>query len=174
MIIFASIFGVGFLILAISALFGGDSDIDTDVDIDHDVGAGSGPSIFSVKMVSLLMVGFGAVGFGCRAASDMSMFHSSLAGVGGGVAVGIVGYLIIRAFYASQASSTIGNQDIVGQTANVIDAIDTDQNGQVACVVRGREITFLARSEDSSSIARGAQVTIVSKAGAIVTVRPID
>ena len=175
MLIFASIFGVGFLILIISLIFGHDTDVDAGIDMDHDVGGDAhGPSIFSIKMVSLLMVGFGAVGFGMRATTDLTMFQSSLAGVGGAIAVGAIGYFILRMFYASQASSTISDQDILGVDGNLIDGINHDQNGQVACVVRGREMTFLARSHDSQSIRRGTPVRIVGKSGSIVTVKEIS
>lgn len=169
MIVFISIFGVGFSILILSVIFGADSDIDSDMDAGVE-----GPSIFSIKLISLLMIGFGAVGFGCMATTDMTMFQSSLAGVGGAAAVGAVGYMIIRLFYTSQASSTIRNQDLIGKTANVIDAIEKNQNGQIACVMLGREITFLARSIDGLSIKRGEQVEIVSRAGNVITVKKIE
>jgi len=174
MLIFATIFGVGFVILIINLIFGADHDVDTgaDVGIGHDVdGGGHGPSIFSLRIISLLLVGFGAVGFGFRATTDMSMFQSSMAGIAGAIAMGAFGYLIIRMFYASQTSSTISDQDIIGLTGNLIDAIHGDQNGQVSCIVRGREITYLARSADGQSINRGAPVRIVEKAGSVVIVK---
>jgi membrane-bound ClpP family serine protease len=176
MLIFATIFGIGFAILIINLIFGGDADTeaDVDMDMDHDVGAGGhGPSVFSMRIISLLLVGFGAVGFGFRATTDFSMFQSSMAGIGGAVAIGALGYLIIRMFYSSQTSSTIFDGDIIGQTANLIDAINADQNGQVSCIIRGREITYLARSLDGSSIERGVPVRIVEKTGNIVIVKPI-
>jgi membrane-bound ClpP family serine protease len=175
MLIFASIFGVGFVILIISLIFGHDADVDGGMDMGHDVGGDvHGPSVFSIKMIALLMVGFGAVGFGMRATTELSMFQSSLAGVGGAIAVGAIGYIILRMFYSSQASSTVSDDDIVGTEGNLIDAIDHDQNGQIVCIVRGREITFLARSHDSQSIRRGAPVRIIAKAGSIVTVTEIQ
>jgi membrane protein implicated in regulation of membrane protease activity len=174
MLIFASIFGVGFLILLLSLIFGGDSDVDADVDMDVDIDAdGHGHAIFNTKMVSLLMVGFGSVGFGVRATTEATMFQSSLAGIGGAVVIGAIGYFIIRAFYASQESSTIADQDLIGHNANLIDAIKDNQTGQVACIIRGREITFLARSIDGKAIDKSVPVSIVSKSGNIVTVKPI-
>jgi membrane protein implicated in regulation of membrane protease activity len=139
------------------------------VDADH----GGGPSIFSVKMIALLMVGFGAGSFGVRATTDASMFQASLAGIGGAVVIGAVGYAIIRAFYTSQASSTITNQDIIGCEATLIDAISKSGNGQVSCILRGREMTYLARSKDGQSIAKGTPVKIISRTGNIVTVEPL-
>ncbi|MBU0983070.1 MAG: hypothetical protein KKA42_04320 [candidate division Zixibacteria bacterium] len=173
MIIFASIFGVGFGVLVLSLIFGSDADIDVDADIDLDLDHG-GPSIFGAKMIALLMVGFGAAGFGMRATTDVSMSTASLTGVGGALLMGVIGYVILRAFYASQASSTITNQDILGQTGNLLDGINGDRYGQVACVIGGREILFLARSEDAASIERGTPVRITAKAGNVVTVQKIE
>jgi membrane-bound ClpP family serine protease len=127
-----------------------------------------------MRIISLLLVGFGAVSFGFRATTDFSMFQSSMAGIGGAIAVGALGYLIIYMFYSSQTSSTIMDSDLSGQTANVIDAITDDETGQISCVIRGREITYLARSADGRSIKRGASVRIVKKSGNVVIVKKAD
>jgi membrane-bound ClpP family serine protease len=168
-IIFATIFGVGFLVLIINLIFGGDGD--TDIDADGHLG---GPNIFSIRMLSLLMVGFGAIGFGARSTTDWSMFVCSMAGIGGAILTGTAGWLILRAFYSSQASSLIEDSDVVGRMANLIDSIGENSNGQVACVIRGREITFLARSHDGQPIDRSKPVQIMSKTGNIVTVKPVS
>ena len=55
-----------------------------------------------------------------------------------------------------------------------LDAIVDEGRGQVAVVLRGREITFLARSRDGQSIKRGTPVAIVAKTANIVTVDPIE
>ena len=171
MIIFATIFGVGFLLLIVSLIFGHDTDVGADGDL-HD--GPSGPSVFSVKMISLFMIGFGAVSFGVRVTQEATMFVSSMAGTGGAVVIGIAGYFIIRAFYTSQVSSTITDQDLIGCTATVLDTIVADGQGQVACILQGREITYLARSSDGQAISRGRSVKIVRKSGTIVTVEPIE
>jgi len=172
MVIFVVIFGVGFAILLISLIFGGDAEIDADVDFDADMG--HGPSIFSVKMAALLMVGFGATGFGFRATTDYTMFQASMAGVAGALILSTIGYLILRVFYTSQASSTVTDSDIIGQNANLIDMIDNGGKGQVSCMIRGREFTFLARSTDGKPIKKGALVKIVGKTGNIVSVEKIQ
>ena len=173
MLIFISIFGVGFTILILSTIFGHDTDVDVDTDLDTDHG-GHGPSIFSAKMVALILVGFGAAGFGTRASSDASMFVASMAGIGGAVIVGAIGYLIIRAFYASQVTSTVTDADIIGAQGTLIDAIPEGGRGQVACVIRGREITFVARTRDGASILRGTPVKVTSKTAGVVTVEPLE
>lgn len=172
MIIFATIFGAGFVVLLLSLIFG--HDVDADVDVSTDVDGGShGPSVFSIKMLALLAVGFGAVGYGFRTTTDWTMFQSSMAGVGGAAVVGLLGWLMLRLFYSSQASSTITDRDLLGSTGNTIDAIVENGYGQILCVVMGREITFMARSEDGGTIERRTPVKIVGKAGNIVTVRSL-
>ncbi len=171
MLVFASIFGFGFIILIFNLIFGGDGDVDVTTDVGIDT---HGPGILNVRMVALLMVGFGAAGFGVRVTTSASMFQASLAGIGGAAVVGAIGYLIIRAFYASQVSSTISDNDIIGQTGNLIDAIQDDKYGQVSCVVRGREITYLARSVDGKSIDRNAPVRIIGKTANIVSVERLS
>lgn len=170
MLIFVTIFGVGFLLLILNLMFGHDFEHEFDSSLDHD----TGPNIFSIKMIALLMVGFGAASFGARATTKASMLQSSFAGVGGAIVVGIVGYLIIRAFYASQGSSTVTNQDLIGCTATLIDAISEKGTGQVSCILRGREMTYLARSKDGKAIAKGTPVKVISKTGNIVAVEPIE
>ncbi len=172
MVIFATIFGVGFLVLLISIIFGHDTDVHVDADAS---GVDThGPGVVSVKMIALMMVGFGAFGFGTRATTDWSMFKSSMAGLVGAAAVGVAGYLILRLFYSSQESSTISDEDIVGQQANLIDAVAGSDYGQAACVIRGREITFLARSVNGESISKHTPVRIVRKSGNVVTVEPYE
>jgi membrane-bound ClpP family serine protease len=171
MVIFATIFGIGFAILIFSVIFG--QDVDADADIDGDFDGGHGPNIFSFRMLALLMVGFGALSFGVRATSDATMLVSSMAGVAGAAVVGAIGYFIIRAFYASQSSSTITDSDIIGCTASIIDTIPENGNGQISCVIRGREITFLARSQSGQAIERGTPVKVISKTTNMVFVEKV-
>ena len=174
MIMFATIFGVGFVLLLLNLLFGHDADADigdVSMDVDHDI---HGPSVLSFKMIALCMVGFGAVGFGVRATTEAGMFTASMAGVGGAIVVGAIGFVIIRAFWVSQASSTITDADIVGASGTLIDGIEGDGMGQVACIVRGREMTYLARSKGGVSIERGLPVRVTGKTGNTVMVEPLE
>jgi hypothetical protein len=169
--IFITIFGVGFLLLIMSLIFGHDVEIEADVEVDAGI---SGPNIFSVKMISLLMVGFGSMSFGVRATTEASMFMASMAGIGGAVVVGAIGYFIIRAFYASQASSTVTDQDVIGVEARLIDSVAEGGYGQIACILRGREMTYMARSKDGKAINQSVPVRVIGKTGSTVTVEPIE
>ena len=176
MIVFATIFGIGFLILLFSLIFGHDTDVSVDADVSGDLGGdvSHGPSVYSAKIVALLMVGFGATGFGFKVTTDWSTFQVSMAGIAGALFMGVLGYIVLRMFYASQASSTINDSDVLGRDANVIDAIHGNEYGQVTCIIMGREITFLARTGDGTTVPRNTPVRIVSKSGNIVTVVPVN
>jgi len=173
MLIFATVFGIGFLLLIISALFGGDGDIDVDTDA-VDLDTDHGPGFLNMKMLSVAMVGFGATGFAFRATTDFTMMQSSMAGLGGAVVMGILGYFILRAFYTAQGSSIVSREEVIGSQGHLIDAIPEKGNGQISCVVKGREITFLARSASGEPIPRGTPVEVIAKSGSVVTVRPTE
>lgn len=169
--VFATIGIFGFAILLLSLLFGHDHDHDFS-DHDHD-GAhdgDKGPSIFSVKMLAIVMVGFGIAGFGISAGTDWSMLAASLCGIGGAVVMGFLGYTVIKTIWSQQASSTITKSDIIGAVGRLIDAIGKDSVGQVACNVRGREDTYMAKTEDGHAIPLGATVKIIDKVGQYVIV----
>lgn len=171
MLLFATIGILGFAILLISLLFGHDQDHDfADQDHSGSADSDSGPSIFSVKMFAIEMVGFGVTGFGIMAGTDWSMLVASVFGLGGAAIMGLLGYAVISSIWKQQASSTITRSDIIGAVGRLIDAVPQDGVGQVACSVRGREDTYMARTKDGHSIPLGRTVKIVDKIGQHVIV----
>ncbi|MGB5106825.1 MAG: hypothetical protein WBP29_00245 [Candidatus Zixiibacteriota bacterium] len=171
MLLFASIGILGFAILLVSLIFGHDSDHDF-ADTDHGglSDGDGGPSIFSVKMFAIEMVGFGVTGFGVLAGTDFSMLAASLLGLGGALVMGLIGFTIIKSVWKQQASSTIMRSDIIGAVGHLIDAVQQNGVGQVACSVRGREDTYIARTKDGHAIPLGTTVKIVDKIGQHVIV----
>lgn len=171
MLLFATIGILGFTLLLISLIFSHDHDHDF-ADHDHPgISDGEGgPSVFSVKMFAVEMVGFGVTGFGVKAGTDWSTLVASLCGIGGALVMGAVGFVIIKSVWRQQASSTITRADIIGSTGRLIDAVPADGVGQVACSVRGREDTYLARTKDGHAIALGRTVKVIDKVGQHVIV----
>ncbi len=171
MLLFASIGLLGFAILLISLMFGTDHDHDFSGH-DHDTvsDGDGGPSVFSVKMFAIEMVGFGVTGFGVLAGTDLSMLVASLFGLGGAVVMGLLGFMIIKSIWKQQASSTITRTDIIGAIGHLIDAVPANGVGQVACSVRGREDTYIARTKDGHAIPLGTTVKIIDKVGQHVIV----
>ena len=172
MLIFVSIFGMGAIVLIFNLVFGHDTD--SDLSGGGDIDGADGPSVFSARMISLLLIGFGAVGFGMRTTTDASMAISSLAGLAGAIVMGGIGFVILRAFYSTQASSTVTDRDVVGSTGHLTDAIPEGKLGQMSCEVRGQSVTFIARSDGNRAISRGAQVQIIGKSGGTVTVKELN
>lgn len=171
MLLFATIGILGFTILLISLFFAHDHDHDFS-GTDHDaLGDGDGgPSIISVKMLAMAMVGFGVTGFGVIAGTDWTMLVASLLGMGGAFVMALIGYAVIKSIWKQQASSTITRSDIIGAVGHLIDAIPPNGVGQVACSVRGREDTYMARTKDGHAIPLGHTVKIIDKVGQHVIV----
>ncbi len=171
MLLFATIGILGFAILLVSLLFGHDQDHDFS-GTDHDAlsDGDGGPSIFSMKMLAIAMVGFGVTGFGVIAGTDWTMLVASLFGMGGAAVMGLIGFTIIKSVWRQQASSTITRADIIGAMGRLIDAIPAGGVGQIACSVRGREDTYMARTKDGHTIPLGSTVRIVDKVGQHVIV----
>ena len=168
---FIIIGGLGFLILLISAVFGHDHDHDF-ADHDHDGmhDGDKGPSVFSIKMFAIAMVGFGGTGFGFQTGTDWPTSLVTLAACGGALVMGALGYVIIKSFWGQQTSSTVKASDIIGCTGRLVDAIPQNGVGQVECPVRGRQDMFLARTNDGHAIASGRTVKIIEKSGQHVIV----
>lgn len=169
MLLFATIGILGFAILLISLFFSHDHDFsspDNDIISDGD----GGPSIFSVKILAIAMVGFGVTGFGIIAGTNFTMVMASLFGIGGALVMGIIGFTIIKTIWKQQASSTITRSDIIGSVGRLIDAIPANGVGQIACSVRGREETFMAQTKNGQAIPLGHTVKIIDKVGQHVIV----
>jgi membrane protein implicated in regulation of membrane protease activity len=156
--------------------FSGDHDIGRNVDGDHDAGhdgdarngAAHGPSFVSVRTFSIFAMFFG---FGGALAQYYSMtwMPASLIGLGSGFIAALVGFQFFKLLYGQQASSTINIAELVGQTAEVINAIPAAGVGEVTIIYRGQRKDLLARSQEGS-IPAGSKVKIVEDLGSSVLV----
>ncbi len=171
MLFFGVIFLIGFIVAIVTFAFGGDTDSDVSDGGDGDA-SGYTPNVLSVKMISLLVTGFGIVGF-CARANGVSYPWSSFAGIGGAVFLGFFGYLIMAFFYRQQSSSTATEIDLIGAIGTVSDPIPDKGVGQVSCIIRNNPISYLARSKSQKRIEKGAQVKILSRASGCVYVELI-
>ncbi len=158
----------GAVFLLISAMLGGDHDLSTDHEFhfEHGYEAASGhdgeggPSPLSIRVISLFVTAFGAIGAISRY-NGASYVLSSILGLVGGVLVGGVGFQIMRFFWKQQATSTVGSEDLINCSAEVKTAIPDSGVGQISLVVKNQLRYMPARSRDGKGIEEGATVKIV-------------
>ena len=174
MSVFLSIAALGFLLLLISAV-GGDHGGDHDVSVDaHDVAFGDHPSPFSLRIISLFLTTFGAIGALSRLAG-WGYLVSSAMGTGAGFGVGFAGYKIISFFMRQQASSAVESEDLVGVVGQVSVAIPANGVGQVSVTVRDKRMYPSARASDAGgAFAEGERVRVVSSSGNAVYVEKLQ
>jgi membrane protein implicated in regulation of membrane protease activity len=157
---------VGFFFLIVSALFGGHGDHDMDHGVDH---GHDGPSWFSTRVIAMFLTGFGATGAIARS-YELGYPTSAGLGVGMGVLVGFAGFQLIHFFMHQQASSTVQEDEMVGQLGTVTVPIPSSGLGQVVLEVKGRRIFPSARASSDIAIEEGAQVKVVRSTGSQVVV----
>lgn len=183
MIIFGSIMVISFVVLIFMLAVGEIGEHATefahDVAVDHhdihlghhdgDVNHQSGPSIFSVRFLAAFGTGFG--GGGCIGRYfELGYFGASLIGLGIGVAVAGLLYIIVSALYKLQGSGTVSVASLVGKTALVRVAIPAGGTGEVTLTSKGATVVQFAKTEDGLAVEQGMSVTIKAVAGDYVIV----
>ncbi len=169
MLIFVPLAFAGFLVVAGAFIFGHDHDVDHDVDHDAGYEVGGTLSFFSVRVLATFVMGFGAAGAIARY-YNASYLVSSLLGVGAGIALSGLMYLVILIFIKQQASSVISTESLIGRAGNVTVPIDKAELGEVGVSVGGEYKIYSARSRDQTSIQKGWRVKVVRVIGTTLVV----
>jgi len=156
----------GFLFLM--AILGADQDIDVDVDADigFDGFEAGGPSVLSLKLILIFLIGFGLCGF-LAAYFKTQTHHVILALTGGGV-IWFVSYQALSWLYRQQSTSHVRGASFVGKEAQVTVPIPKGGSGEVFSRMDGtnKSIYLNARAQDSErQYQRGQTVTIRSVEG---------
>jgi hypothetical protein len=147
---------------------------DTDHGLDHGLDHGDAmPSLFSMRVISLFVLGFSGVSTIAHYVWQFAPVYSSLCGLGGGVILGGFAYALVYVFSKEQASSLVSSEDYVGQPARVSVAIPAEGTGEVAATIKDQLRSVFAVSADGSAIPEGRAVTIVSMAAGTATVKPV-
>ena len=168
--VFLGIAAVGFLFLLVSLIFGEVFEHFGDGHFEHDLGHG-GPSIFSVRVLSVFITAFG--GFGAIATHyGLNPLASSGIGFLSGVVFASTIYAFARFLFGQQASTEVRESDLAGRTARVVVAIPRDGVGQVRFRVGEELLDKVARSKDSGAISENTAVVIEAVLGEMVIVRP--
>jgi len=142
---------------------------DSDHGIDHAEGM---PGLFSMRVISLFVLGFSGVSTVAHFVWRLTPAYSSLCGLGGGAVLGGLAYWLVYLFGKQQASSLVSPEDYVNLPARVTVAIPEKGTGEVSVTVKGELRSLLAVSADGNALAEGRAVTVVSMAAGTITVKP--
>jgi hypothetical protein len=151
-----------------SFLFGHDGGHDVGHGVDHGDGM---PSIFSMRVLSLFVLGFSGLSTIAYFVWRLSVVGSSLCGLGGGLVLGGFAYALVYMLSTQQSSSLVAPAEYVGLSARVSVAIPAKATGEVSVTVKGELRSVLAVSVDGEALPAGRAVVIVSVAAGTATVR---
>jgi membrane-bound ClpP family serine protease len=165
MLVFLTLAAVGLLLLLASA-FGG-HETEFHADIDH-----AGFGFLSVRAFAVFFLAFGVVGAIGRN-YDRSAVTSSLLGLLAGAVMVVVYLGAMKLVKSQQASSLIGDADLVGHPARVTVAIPGDGFGEVTCTAKAQTTRRMARSKAHAAIPEGEMVRIMAMQGDVALVEPL-
>ncbi|MEZ5351421.1 MAG: NfeD family protein [Bryobacteraceae bacterium] len=167
--VFLGIAGVGFLFLVLTLVFG---EIFEHFDgHDGDTDGGDGPSFFSPRVLAVFTTAFGATGAICIQ-YGFGTAASSVAGFLSGGFFGTLIYWFAKFLFGQQATTSVGNQDMVGRTGRVVVAIPAGGVGQVRLQLGEEIVDKIAKANSGEGIASNTPVTVESVLGEVVVVRP--
>jgi membrane protein implicated in regulation of membrane protease activity len=165
MIIFLAIMAAAIILALGGSLFGHEHDAGG-----HDVHGSAGGndstiSIFSVKVISVFVMGFGGGG------AITEYYHhgwvlSSLIGLGVGLVMGAIMYAVLSYLFGHQANSLVYTNELIGRQGVVTIPIEPGAVGEVNVSCGDRIVTYLARtSAEGQPLPKGCVIEVVSSAG---------
>ena len=177
MLTFVGIALAGFILVAGGFLLGHDHDLGHDVggDVSHDIHPESEGtiSIFSTKVLGTFVMGFGAAG-AIGQVYNLDYTQSSLAGLGCGVVLGAIMYVILLMFVREQASSLIASEAVIGCVGVVTTSIDANAVGEVGVSAEGEYRNYSARATAAQGIEKGRRVRVVRMSGGVLFVEEVQ
>jgi len=138
-----------------------------EIGLEHEV---EGPSPFSLRVVAMFAVGFGAgglIGKGLGTSDALSLVPAS----GVAALTAALMWVFLRFLYGEQRSTSIQATDYLGLVGRVVIPIPEGKLGQVALVVKGQRINAPARSENGSPVPANVEVEVVGMDGGTVVVK---
>lgn len=167
MIVFLAIMAAAIILALGGALFGHDHDAGGHDHEIHDQGGDQEGtvSIFSVRMLSVFIMGFGGGG-AIAEFYGHGWVRSSLVGLVVGLVMGGVMYAVLHALYGHQANSLVYANELVGRQGVVTIPIEPGAVGEVNVSCGERILTYLARtSAEGKTLPKGCVIEVVSNAG---------
>lgn len=178
MLIFLAIAIGSFILIAGSFLFGHDHDTDhadaAHAIDSHDLGHDMEPTIsfFSVKVLATLTMGFGAAGAIARQ-YGADYLVSSLIGLGCGILLSLIMYLVLDIIYKQQSTSLVQTASAIGQTGIVQTGIGEDSPGEISLSIGGQYLTYIAKTSTGKPIPKGRAVKVVGVVGSELMVEEV-
>ena len=168
--LYISLSGIGGLFLLLSIFGGevegvdldvGDADFDiTDADVDVD-----SPSIISIRTLATFFLAFGIAGIICIN-QGVGVWGQIAWGMGAGVVVTLLYFLVMKGMYAMQGSSISGAEDLIGKEGVVTIPTTESGIGQVRVLAKVGSTEYTCAEKDGKKLKKNDKVTIVSSAGA--------
>lgn len=168
--IFLIIGGVGFLFLMISLIVGDlfeAFDVDLDLDTNGDFG------LFDSRVVSVFLTALGFVG-ALSVQFGFGLIIAGLFGLATGIVLGAVVFAFGYFLHKQQASSSVGDRDLLGRTAQVVVGIRPGSIGQISCLIGDERVEKIARSKYDVEIEAGKTVFIEEVSGEAIIVSLVD
>jgi len=172
--IFLFLFAFGLLFSIATLVFGVGDDI-PGLDFfggDHS-GHTHGP--FSLSVIMVFLTWFGAAGYIARTWGGLAAWLVlPIATVVGLVGGAVIWYVLVKVLPRGESRLDPAMYDLRGTVAQVTSSIRSGGTGEIVYTVDGKRRVDGARSDDSSSISNGVEVSIVRYAGGIAYVVPLD
>lgn len=167
--VFLALGAIGFLLLVVSLITGHEHDLGAEVHVGP-------PGFLSTRAVGVFLAGFGAVGavaaLNLPAGSARGLIASTL-GVLSGVVLSGIYLAAMRLIQSQEASSLVGDRELLGLEAHVTVSIPENGVGEVACPIGGQTTRRMARAAGTQAVPEGARVRIKDVYGATVIVEPL-
>ena len=166
MIVFLAIMGAAIILALGGSLFGHDHDVGHDHDLHDSGGDHEGTiSIFSTKVISVFIMGFGGGG-AIAEFYHLGWVSSSLVGLVVGIVMGGVMYAVLSYLFGHQANSLVFANELVGRQGVVTIPIEPGAVGEVNVSCGDRIMTYLARTSTAGeTLPKGCVIEVVSSAG---------
>lgn len=176
---FFSIFSAGLVFTIFSLIFGGDHDGGDVHGEMHDGGGesgdddGQGPGMLSLRGISLMATGFGAMAYIVMYLTK-KVLTASIAGLGFGWVFAFICIALLRIFIRQQGSSMISQGSCLNSIGEVTTVIPEHGLGEVRLVVEGVSMTKTASSARGVRVPTGATVKVVRVLGSTVSVEELS
>ncbi len=172
--IFLFLFAFGLLFSIATLVFGVGDDV-PGLDFfggDHS-GHAHGP--FSLSVIMVFITWFGAAGYIARTWGGLAAWIvlpvATVVGLAGGA---VIWFVLMKVMPRGESRLDPAKYDLRGTVAQVTSAIRAGGTGEIVYTIDGKRRVDGARSEDSTPILNGAEVSIVRYTGGIAYVVPLD